>query len=171
MRPRCSAYLATSLDGFIARTDGSLDWLEAVQVAGEDYGYAEFFASVDTLVVGRRTYEAVAGFPSWPWSGKRVVVLSHRPLDARNGETRADGPLGALLEGLHAEGARHAYVDGGEVVRQFLAAGLLDRLTLSVVPVLLGEGRPLFGGVARALTLASTRAFPSGLVQLGYELG
>lgn len=170
MRPRCSAYLAVSLDGFLARPDGSLDWLEAVQTPGEDYGYAAFFASVDALVVGRRTYETVTAFPAWPWTGKRVVVLTHRPLEARHGEVPWSGSLDELLERLHREGARHAYVDGGEVVRQFLSAGLLDDLTLSIVPVLLGEGRPLLGGVAAALTLASAQPFPSGLVQLRYAL-
>jgi dihydrofolate reductase len=76
MRPRCSVFIATSLDGFIARRDGSIDWLSLVEAPGEDYGYARFFADVDALVLGRRTYDTVRGFPAWPYGGKRCVALS-----------------------------------------------------------------------------------------------
>lgn len=86
MRPRVSVYIATSLDGFIARTDGGLDWLDTVQLEGEDYGYAAFVATVNTMVVWRATWEVARGFDPWPWAGKRVLVLTHRPIDARHGE-------------------------------------------------------------------------------------
>jgi dihydrofolate reductase len=166
--PRCAAFLAVSLDGFIARPDGGLDWLTPFQ--GE-HGYTAYFATVDTLLVGRATWEVVAGFPAWPWEGKRVAVLTHRPLPARHGELVVSGTPAEVLEKVSAAGARSVYVDGGAVVSQFLAAGLLDELTLNLIPVVLGQGIPLFQGALgeRRLALASSQAYPSGLVQLRYR--
>jgi len=172
-RPRCSAFLAMSVDGFIARPDGRLDWLDAVQAPGEDYGYAVFFAAVDTVVVGRSTWRVVLGFETWPYSGKKVVVLTHRPEVAIHGELLLAGAPEEVVARLERDGARHLYVDGGAVVSQFLAAGLLDDLTISVVPAVLGQGVRLFQGALpeRALRLESSRDFPSGLVQLRYAAG
>ena len=121
-RPRCSVYIATSLDGFIARPNGSIDWLSIVQQSGEDYGYGTFFSSVDALIVGRRTYDTVLGFPSWPYAGKRCVVLTHDPPPAQHTESFHTGDVASLLEQLHEEGVRHAYIDGGAVIRSFLDA-------------------------------------------------
>lgn len=165
-----SVFIATSLDGYIARPDGGLDWLKAVERPGEDYGYAGFAATVDALVIGRRTYDVVLGFDTWPYPGKRVIVMTHRPLAARHGEEAFAGEPAALVARLAAEGTRRVYVDGGDVIRQFLAAGLIDDLTLSIIPVLLGDGVPLFGGVEHRLRLDDTRAFESGLVQLVYRV-
>jgi dihydrofolate reductase len=169
-RPIVSVYIATSVDGYIARDDGSLDWLERVQSAGEDYGYGAFMDSVDALVFGRSTWDTVVGFGEWPYGGKRVVVLTHRPLDAAHGEAVHAGPLAPLLEGLGAEGVRRVYLDGGATIRQGLAEGLVDELTLSVVPVLLGGGRALFGPGLPSLDLrcVGAQSFPSGLVQSRY---
>ena len=107
----------------------------------------------------------------WPYVGKRCVVLTHRPLEARNGELVRSAAPATLLEELHHLGAKHVYVDGGVVIRDFLRAGLLDELTVSVVPVLLGEGKPLFGGVAveTGLKLEGVSSFPNGLAQLRYS--
>jgi dihydrofolate reductase len=170
VRPHCAVFIATSLDGFIALPDGSIKWLDAVQLDGEDYGFGAFFASVDTLLMGRLTWETVLRFDEWPYAGKRVVVLTHRPAEARHGESFRAGEPAAILAALQAEGARRVYVDGGAVISQFLAEGLVDELTLSVVPILLGDGIRLFqGGLPRrALRLASSHAYPSGLVQLRY---
>jgi dihydrofolate reductase len=167
---QCSVFIATSLDGFIARPDGRIDWLSFVERPGEDYGYQQFHDSVDVLIIGRKTYETALGFPSWPYAGKRCIVLTHQALRPRHGEELYSGPPQALVERLTAENARRAYVDGGNVIRQFLAARLITDLTLSLVPVLLGEGIPLFGatGPDLPLTLVNTRAFESGLVQLAY---
>jgi dihydrofolate reductase len=173
VRPRCSVFIATSLDGFIARRDGSIDWLSIVQTPGEDYGYARFFADVDALVMGRGTYDTVRGFPSWPYGGKRCVVLTHDPPSPVHGEQFHTGSPVPLLEQLHAEGVRRVYVDGGAVIRQFLAADLIDDITLSIIPVLLGDGIRLFddGGPGKRLRLEASQAFPSGLVQLRYQSG
>ncbi len=169
-RPRCSAFLAASLDGFIARPDGALDWLQPFETSGEDYGFAAFFASVDALVIGRGTYDAVLGFPAWPYRGKRVVVLTHRPPAPRHGETFASGPPAEVLAPLGAAGVRQVYVDGGATVSSFLAAGLLDDLAVSVIPVVLGDGVRLFQPPLpeRKLVLRDARPFPSGLVRLRY---
>jgi dihydrofolate reductase len=169
-RPQCSVYIAISLDGYIARPDGGLDWLSSFEQSGEDYGYKAFFSSVDVLVIGRKTYDVVLGFEKWPYEDKRCVVVTHTPRQAAHGETFHAGPLPALVDRLGGEGARRIYVDGGALIRGFLAADLIDDVTLSVIPVLLGAGIPLFGGVERRMKLVSHRSFPSGLVQLCYNL-
>lgn len=170
-RPRTSVFLAASLDGFIARADGAIDWLGVVDRPGEDYGAKAFFESVDTLVMGRKTYEVALGFEAWPYARMRCVVVTHDTTRAsRHGETFFSGELRTLLERLGEEGAKHVYVDGGVVVAQALAAGLVDEVTVSIVPIVLGEGTPLAPRVGRdvPLELVSHRAFESGLVQLRY---
>ena len=170
-RPHVAVFLAMSLDGCIARPDGGLDWLGAVHLEGEDYGYAAFAASVDALVVGRATYDVVLGFESWPYAGKRVVVLTHRPPAPRYGEIFMAGDPREIAAALASSGARRVYVDGGATVRGFLAADLVDSLTLSVVPVVLGAGIRLFGedGPERRFVLEGAQSWPSGLVQLRYR--
>ena len=164
-------FIATSLDGFIARRDGSIDWLSIVETPGEDYGYATFFAGVDALILGRRTYDTVIGFPAWPYDDKRCVVLTHNPPASRHGERFHTGPPAPMLAQLHADGVRRVYVDGGAVIQLFLREGLIDDITLSIIPVVLGDGIRLFdgGGPGRRLRLQESRAFASGLVQVMYE--
>jgi dihydrofolate reductase len=169
-RPQCSVYIAVSLDGFIARPDGGLDWLAPFEQSGEDYGYKAFFDSVDALVIGRKTYDVVLGFEKWPYENKRCVVVTHAPPEAQHGETFFAGPLDALIGRMGKDGVRRIYVDGGALIRSFFAADLVDDVTLSVIPVLLGAGIPLFGGVERRTKLVSSRSFPSGLVQLCYTI-
>jgi dihydrofolate reductase len=169
-RPHCSVYIAVSLDGYIARADGGLDWLSIVERPGEDYGYKVFFDSVDALVIGRKTYDTVLAFEQWPYETKRCTVVTRSPPASRHGETFHAGSLSSLLDRLATDGVRRVYVDGGALIRSFLAEDLVDDVTLSVIPVLLGSGVPLFGGVERAMTLVSSRSFPSGLVQLCYNV-
>ncbi len=170
-------YIAVSLDGFIARPDGDLDWLMKQPTDGEDYGYEAFMASVDGLIMGRGSFEKVLTFPDWPYA-KPVVVLS-RTLrsadipDALEGRVRvlsASPPQ--VMERLAAEGWRHAYVDGGRIVQSFLRDGLIRDLTLTRIPILLGQGRPLFGPLDRDIDLKhiETKTFTSGPVQSRYEL-
>jgi dihydrofolate reductase len=170
---KCSVFIAVSLDGFIARADGSVDWLSLVESPGEDYGYQRFFDSIDTLVVGRSTYQLALGFDPWPYRGRRCVVLSHQWTTPRHGEEFFEGEVSALAAKLIAEGSEHVYVDGGAVIRQFLQAGLISELTLSVIPIFLGAGIPLFApGNAhdQKLELIESRSFPSGLVQMRYRI-
>ena len=170
-RPTCSVFVATSLDGFIARRDGRLDWLAAVGAPGEDYGYQELFDAVDTILLGRNTWEVARRFGTWPYPGKRVVVLAHGPVRGTLGETFTSGDAAEVLERLGEEGARHVYADGGSVVSQLVAEECVDELTISVVPVVLGEGIRLFQPPLpeRPLELVSARPFPTGLVQLRYR--
>lgn len=168
---RASVFVGVSVDGFIARPGGELDFLPAD--GGEPHGFDEFMASVDAIVMGRKTYETVLGFGAWPYGDKRVFVLSTRPL--------APAPPGAIVERmsgdpagvaaqLEACGVREAYVDGGETIQRFLRAGLVRRIILTRVPVLIGAGIPLFGALGRDIVLehVSTRPFASGLVQSEY---
>jgi dihydrofolate reductase len=172
MRARCSVFIATSFDGFIARSDGGIDWLSIVEQPGEDYGYRRFFESIDTLVVGRKTYETALGFPEWPYAGKRCIVLTHASLAAKHGEEPFLGSPDSLVDKLTADGAKRIYVDGGAVIQQFLAAGLVTDMVVSIVPVLLGEGVPLFGKIGGdlRLDLVDSRSYESGLVQLEYRV-
>ncbi len=181
MRPRegpltASVFVGASVDGFIARPDGALDWLPVD--GGEPHGYDEFIASVDTIVIGRNTFETVMGFDAWPYGETRVVVLSSRPLDlsaarARGGTVeQMSGAPADIASRLAAGGARHIYVDGGITIQGFLRAGLIQRLVITRVPVLIGEGIPLFGSLPRDVRLrhVATRDYPSGLVQSEYLL-
>ena len=170
---KASVFIGVSVDGFIARPDGALDFLPPG--GGEPHGYEEFIAGVEALVIGRHTYETVLGFPEWPYGEKPVVVLSTRAI--------AEPPAGAVVEHMSGEpadigsqlaarGIDHVYVDGGITVQRFLAAGLIQRLIITRVPVLIGEGIPLFGPLPHDVRLhhVATRHYASGLVQSEYEI-
>lgn len=171
-RPRCSVFVAISLDGFIARSSGAIDWLSIVEREGEDYGFGRFFETIDTMVMGRKTYEAALSFATWPYTGKRCIVLTHALRASRHGEEFFSGEVTELLDRLGAEGAKHVYVDGGAVIAQFLAATRVDDLTVSIVPILLGEGTRLAPNIGQdvRLELADNHVFDSGLVRLRYRL-
>ena len=169
-----SVFIGTSLDGFIARVDGGLDWLPAG--GGEPHGYDEFMATVDVLIIGRNTFETVLSFDAWPYGAKPVVVLSTHPLAPAPPDAvveRMSGAPAEIVSQLDARGVRHAYVDGGITIQRFLQAGLIQRLIVTRVPVLLGAGIPLFGALERDIVLrhVSTRQYPSGLVQSEYAIG
>lgn len=179
MRARCSVFIAASLDGFIARSDGSIDWLEeasALMPEGEDCGYRAFMADVDALVMGRNTFEQVLTFDAWPYGATPVVVMSRRgialPAQPPPGVTVSGEPPPALVARLSAQGARHLYIDGGRTIQSFLAAGLLDDLTITRIPILLGAGRPLFGPLRSDIRLSheQTTTYPFGFVQSRYRV-
>jgi dihydrofolate reductase len=169
-----SVFVGTSVDGFIARPNGALDFLPAG--GGESHGYDEFMESVDALVIGRKTFETVLAFAEWPYRRKRVVVLSSRPLDisaVRGGVVEQMGGAPAeIVAKLAACGAQHLYVDGGITVQGFLRAGLVHRLVITRVPVLIGEGIPLFGSLPRDVRLdhVATQQYASGLVTSEYRV-
>lgn len=168
---RISVFLGLSIDGFIAELDGSFDFLTSFSSAGEDHGYDDFMRTVDALIVGRETYDTTSAFPTWPYQGKRVVVLTHRPIEATHGETTHAGALAPLIARLAEQGVQRIYLDGGRAIRCGLDEDLVDELTLSIVPRAIGAGRPWSGTGAAKLsswTLASTRTYASGLVQLRY---
>lgn len=171
-RPKISVYIAMSLDGHIARKDGSLDWLEYGHEGDEDYGSKAFINSIDALVFGRNTYEVVSGFDEWPYKGKRVIVLSRSLNEVRAEAELFSGQLTELVSSLHSEGIQHVWIDGGITISQFLEANLVDQMTISVIPIILGSGIPLFNTMdgEKTLQLVSTQSYPSGLVQLKYEV-
>ena len=168
-----SVFIGTSVDGFIARPNGDLDFLPPG--GGEPHGYNEFIASVDAIVIGRKTFETVLAMEDWPYADKRVVVLSSRLLDlsgAGGVVEQMTGPPADIVSRLAASGAHHLYVDGGVTIQGFLRAGLIHRLIITRVPVLIGEGVPLFGTLSQDIRLRhiATRHYPSGLVQSEYQV-
>jgi dihydrofolate reductase len=168
---KASVFVGTSVDGFIARVNGDLDFLPPG--GGEAHGYEEFMATVDALVIGRNTFDTVLGFDTWPYGEKPVFVLSTRelpPLPPGAVAERMSGDPAGILAKLEARGIRHVYVDGGITIQRFLQAGLIQRLTITRVPVLIGAGIPLFGALPRDIVLqhVGTRQYASGLVQSEY---
>jgi dihydrofolate reductase len=169
-----SVFVGTSLDGFIARHNGKYDFLPVD--GGEPHGYDEFIASVDCLVIGRKTFETILAFPEWPYGDRLVVVLSSRKLDlygVRGGRVeQMSGEPAEIFSRLSARGLKHVYVDGGITVQGFLRAGLIQRITITRVPVLIGEGIQLFGSLPHDVQLRhiATQAYKSGLVKSEYEV-
>jgi dihydrofolate reductase len=175
---RATVYIATSVDGFIAREDGGIDWLPegGGEEGDEDYGYQDFVDSVDAIVMGRSTYELASSFGSWPYGEKPVVVLSSRRVVipeaiARTVEAMSAAPR-EVVRRLAQRGFGHLYVDGGRTIQGFLGEGLIDRLILTKVPVLIGSGIPLFGALPHDVGLRhlETLQFDNGLVQSKYEV-
>ena len=170
---KASVFVGTSVDGFIARANGAFDFLD--HGGNEPHGYEEFMATVDALLIGRHTFDIVAAFDRWPYEGKQVFVLSTRALPAVPASAlvhHLSGEPKAIFSELKSRGIQHVYVDGGITVQRFLAAGLIDRLIVTRVPVLIGTGIPLFGPVPRDIILrhVATRQYAGGLVQSEYEL-
>jgi dihydrofolate reductase len=169
---QASVFVGVSVDGFMARRDGALDFLPE---DCEPHGYDEFMATVDVLVIGRGTFDVVAKFAGWPYGEKRVVVLSSNPIDLSglpSTVTQMQGEPAAIVAALDAQGFRDAYVDGGITIQRFLRAGLIQKLTITRVPVLIGDGIPLFGVLPSDIRLRhlATRSYASGLVQSEYEV-
>ncbi|WP_395540022.1 dihydrofolate reductase family protein [Neotabrizicola sp. sgz301269] len=170
-------FIATSLDGFIARQDGDISWLLARDDLAEDHGFDPFIGRMDAMVMGAGTWAAVQELDPWPYPVP-VLVLSRRlagqaPPARLEGRVRfVDLAPEAAMEMLAAEGAQRVYVDGGQVIRSFLRKGLIAEIILTQVPVLLGQGLPLFGPLPHDidLKLLASHAFPSGLVQSHYRV-
>jgi len=178
MAIRASVFIATSLDGFISRQDGSIDWLNEANgsvTPGEDCGYKAFADGVDVLVMGRHTFDLVRTFDAWPYGEKRVVVLSSQavdiPKDWSSTVSHSSEAPEVLLRRLESEGFKHAYIDGGITIQRFLRAGLIDEITITLIPMLLGAGRPLFGALEKdlKLKLLRTKAYEFGFVQVTYS--
>ncbi|MDP2188710.1 MAG: dihydrofolate reductase family protein [Sphingobacteriaceae bacterium] len=168
-------YISSSLDGFIAGPNDDLSFLHPMQLEGEDYGYEAFVDTVDTVIVGRRTYDWVVnqGY-DFPHTDKEGYILTSQPRPNQGSLTFYQGDLKELVQRLKSNNSqKHIFCDGGaEVVHQLLAAQLIDEIILSVVPVLLGAGTRLFkeGRPQQLLELLSSKSFESGLVQLHYRV-
>lgn len=167
-------FIATSLDGFIADPEGGIEWLNAIpNPEGSDFGWAEFLAGIDAILMGRMTFETVLGFPDWPYQIPVFVwstTLQAVPAElAGQVEILRGGPR-EVVALLQRRGYHDLSIDGGKTVQSFLAADLIDELILTRVPILLGKGIPLFGKLTGSLKFEhlSTKAFPNGLVQSRY---
>ena len=166
-------YVAASLDAFIAPPDGSVDWLSPFEVEGEDYGYAEFYASIDAVLLGSRTYEQSRTFGQWPYSEKPCWVFSKRSLDVPNSEVTvtSQSPIQVLAE-MQSRGLKRVWlVGGGQLAASFRAEGLFTEYIVSIIPVTLGNGVPLFtlSKNHEILKLIASQQYPNGVVQLRYK--
>ncbi len=167
-------YIATSLDGYIATTDGGLDWLNEIpNPENSDYGFAEFMAGIDALVMGRNTFEKVLTFGVWPYN-KHVFVLSISldgvPESVADKAEIAKGDLRPLVGQLNERGYLNLYVDGGRVIQSFLKEDLIDEMIITRVPILLGDGIPLFGKHTKSLKFShkKTETLNDTLVKSNY---
>ncbi|MEQ1865235.1 MAG: dihydrofolate reductase family protein [Micropepsaceae bacterium] len=163
-------HIAQSLDGYIATTDGGIDWLRPFDSV--DYGYEKFFSEIGTVVMGRKSYELARGFGEWPYGMTRSLVITSSALDnAPPSVTRVGPDVTRLTTALRASGGRDAWIMGGaQTINAFLAAGAIDRIDLFTVPTLLGDGIPLFasGRPETALKLVGTQAYDKGLARQSY---
>jgi len=171
---KCSVYIAISVDGYIARPDGDVSWLDnpAYQAEeGEDFGYRDFIKSVDFLVLGRKSFEKVLTFDDWPYEDLPVVVLSSKswktPPELAGKIRFFNAAPDKLVAELQETGAKHLYIDGGITIQRFLEAGLIDEITLTIIPILLGDGIPLFGSMSEEfkLVLQSSKSYNNGFIQ------
>jgi dihydrofolate reductase len=173
-----SVFVGVSLDGFIARRNGAYDFLPTD--GGNSNGYDEFIATVDALVIGRKTFETVLAFPQWPYGNRQVIVLSSRAIDFSQVQNKVhdgrveqmSGDAAEITSKLAARCCRHVYVDGGVTVQNFLRAGAIQRIIINRYPVLIGEGIPLFGSLPHDVQLrhVATQTSRNGLVKSEYEV-
>ncbi len=176
---KISVFIAISLDGYISRKDGSIDWLNKANErvpSGEDCGFSEFFNSVDTLIMGRNSYEQVLTFKQWPYESKPVIVLSSKKISIpeflpKTVSMSSESPK-ELVKRLSLNKTQHLYVDGGITIQRFLNAGLIDEMTITIIPILLGEGKPLFDKLDKDIHLNHlfTKAYDFGFVQTKYAV-
>jgi dihydrofolate reductase len=176
---KCSVYIAASVDGFIARPDGDIEWLHnPAYESNEKLGltYEEFISTVDTIVMGRNTFEKVLAFGFWPYEGTPVVVLTNRKLtmpEHLQEKVRIEkGSPIEVVSGLASEGKKHLYIDGGKTIQRFLRERLIDEITITRIPILLGNGIPLFdsNGPELHLTHLETTTTGNGFVQTRYRI-
>jgi dihydrofolate reductase len=183
---KCSVYIATSVDGFIAKKDGSVDWLHTAgspeTEMGEqaDMGFSEYMASVDCLIMGRKCMEMISSMDltpeQWPYGDTRVIVLSNTvkqaPDNLKDKVEMYSGALQTLVSKLESEGHQHAYIDGGTTIQAFLNLQLINEMTITRAPILLGEGIPLFGKTIKDIKLeqAQATAFANDFVQVKYTV-
>ena len=161
-------YIATSLDGYIAGPSGEIDWL----FTDQDYGYSEFFASVDTVLMGRKTYQQALGFGEYPYKGTRGFVFSRTSRSADNNVTFVSGNIASFVTKLKSTPGKNIWLVGGsEIVSECVRNDLIDEFSLFVHPIILGAGIPLFseGLPKRSLKFIRSGSFSSGLVQVSYE--
>ena len=183
---KCSVFIATSADGFIAKEDGSVDWLHTAGKPdvdmGEqaDMGMNDYMSEVDCMIMGRKCMEMIASMnlspEQWPYGSTRIIALSNTIKEAPenlNGKVEMySGDLLTLITNLENEGHKHAYIDGGATIQNFINLNLINEMTITKVPVLLGEGKPLFGKTYKDIKLeeANATVFPNDFIQVKYKV-
>ena len=185
---KCSVYIATSIDGFIARKDGSIDWLEITTVpdSREEENFLDFFEytrSVDCMVMGRKSMETIASMnlkpDQWPYGKTKIIVLSKTVSEIPESLSKLtdqmdifSGSIKELVEKLEGDGYQHAYIDGGKTIQSFLKEGLIQEMTVTVLPILIGEGIPLFGKLENDILLdkVSSTACSNNMIQNRFYL-
>ena len=183
---KCSVFIATSVDGFIARPDGSVDWLHSagnqnVEMGDQiDMGFNDFISSVDCMVMGRKCMEVISNMnltsEQWPYGNIRIIVLSNTlkevPSNMANNVELYSGDLQVLMTQLESEGFKHSYIDGGTTIQGFLRLKLINEITITRAPLILGDGISLFGKTNKdiALSEAKATAYANGFVQVQYEV-
>ena len=174
---KASVFIATSLDGFIARKDGDIDWLmnPEYEIEGEDFGYSEYISTVDAILMGRNSFDKVLTFGEWPYQIPVVVLTSRTveiPEDLEGRVSVSSGTVSEILKEMEKRGYNHLYIDGGKTIQQFLNAGAINEITITLIPVLIGEGIPLFADLDDDIKLKhkSTRSYKTGLVQNIYTV-
>jgi len=179
MRPNISVFIATSLDGYIAKEDGSIDWLNIFNEtlpSGEDCGYKNFISTVDMLVMGRKSFEKVCEFNPWPYDLPVIVLTTQRnysiPAHLRTKVTVSSESPKELIQRLSSEKIKHIYLDGGKTIQSFIKENLVDEITITLIPILLGGGCSLFGSLDNEVLLKQieSHVYDFGCVQVKYQL-
>ena len=179
MNVKCSVYIAASVDGFIAKSDGDIEWLHRPEYSGTSINgltYDEFISTVDVLIMGRNTFEKVKTFDVWPYEGTLVTVLTNKKFEippALKGKIRIEaGQPKKILSKLQKEGSRHFYIDGGITIQRFLQEKLVNELTITRIPLILGNGIPLFNYLReeQPLKLIEVNKSENGFVQERYKV-
>jgi dihydrofolate reductase len=173
--PRIKLYIACSLDGYIAREDGSIDWLTKYENSPEtDYGYSEFYASIGTVLMGRKTYEQVLGFGDWPYGKKKVYVFTRQkePLRSEKNVEFVSGDIGEFARRLKENTDEDIWLVGGsQLIKVFLEENLVQDFIVFVVPIIIGNGMPLFDRIGKEIRLRTGKVerYENGLVRVDYE--
>lgn len=181
---KCSVYIATSVDGYIATKDGSVDWLhtagnkDAEMGEHADMGFNDYISSIDCMIMGRKCMDMISSFnlssEQWPYGDIKIIVLSNTIKDApENLKDKVEmysGDLNDLIDSLEYKGFKHAYIDGGTTIQAFINLQLINEITITRTPLLLGEGIPLFGETFKIIKLEQAKAiaFPNNFVQVKY---
>ena len=171
--PKIILFIACSLDGYIARPDGDIEWLSKVERKDEDYGYSKFIESIDAIAMGSNTYRQVLGFGEWPYEGKTTFVFSKSRLHTDRPDILfMPDSLESSILNMEARGFDNIWLmGGGELISSFYRSGLIDEYMISIVPFILGKGIRLFGDTEKEadLKLVSSKKYDSGLVQVHYK--
>jgi dihydrofolate reductase len=170
---KVTLYIAASLDGYIARNDGGIDWLSILDTEGEDFGYTAFYESIDAIVLGSKTYEVGLGFNQWPYPEKKSFVFTQRHFQSdREDVVFVSEPVKQVLADIEAQGFKNIWlVGGGALINSFLQHSLIDEYIISTIPIILGGGVRLFPAPSpeEKLELINSIQYPSGLLQAHYR--